>query len=259
MDKILTITNLEKSFHTRDGEIKALESVSFDVREKEFISIVGPSGCGKSTILSILAGLEEKSNGEINFSKDYTIGYMLQNDSLFEWRTVLENCLLGLEITNQLTKENKEYVINLLKTYGLEEFIDSYPSRLSGGMRQRVALIRTLATKPDILLLDEAMSALDYQSRLAISDDIYKIIKKEGKTAIMVTHDIAEAISLISMTINTSYFIRCFHYIKYYKNRKLLSFLFIVPFNFYYFSFSIDFIFISINDINLFHKLIKKF
>lgn len=196
MDKILTITNVEKSFHTRDGEIKALESVSFDVREKEFISIVGPSGCGKSTILSILAGLEEKSNGEINFSKDYTIGYMLQNDSLFEWRTVLENCLLGLEITNQLTKENKEYVINLLKTYGLEEFIDSYPSRLSGGMRQRVALIRTLATKPDILLLDEAMSALDYQSRLAISDDIYKIIKKEGKTAIMVTHDIAEAISM---------------------------------------------------------------
>ena len=196
MDKILTITNLEKSFHTRDGEIKALESVSFDVREKEFISIIGPSGCGKSTILSILAGLEEKSNGEINFSKDYTIGYMLQNDSLFEWRTVLENCLLGLEITNQLTKENKEYVINLLKTYGLEEFIDSYPSRLSGGMRQRVALIRTLATKPDILLLDEAMSALDYQSRLAISDDIYKIIKKEGKTAIMVTHDIAEAISM---------------------------------------------------------------
>ncbi len=196
MDKILTITNLEKSFHTRDGEIKALESVSFDVKEKEFISIIGPSGCGKSTILSILAGLEEKSNGEINFSKNYTIGYMLQNDSLFEWRTVLENCLLGLEITNQLTKENKEYVINLLKTYGLEEFIDSYPSRLSGGMRQRVALIRTLATKPDILLLDEAMSALDYQSRLAISDDIYKIIKKEGKTAIMVTHDIAEAISM---------------------------------------------------------------
>ena len=121
---------------------------------------------------------------------------MLQNDSLFEWRTVLENCLLGLEITNKLTKENKDYVIYLLKTYGLGEFMDSYPSRLSGGMRQRVALIRTLATKPDILLLDEAMSALDYQSRLAISDDIYKIIKKEGKTAIMVTHDIAEAISM---------------------------------------------------------------
>ncbi len=196
MNKVLTISNLEKSFHTRDGEIKALESVSFDVKEKEFISIVGPSGCGKSTILSILAGLEEKSNGEINFSKDYTIGYMLQNDSLFEWRTVLDNCLLGLEINKKLTKENKEYVIHLLKTYGLEDFMEEYPARLSGGMRQRVALIRTLATKPDILLLDEAMSALDYQSRLAISDDIFRIIKREGKTAIMVTHDIAEAISM---------------------------------------------------------------
>ena len=196
MNKILTISNLEKSFHTRDGEIKALESVSFDVEEKEFISIVGPSGCGKSTILSILAGLEEKSKGTINFFKDYTIGYMLQNDSLFEWRTVLENCLLGLEINKKLTKENKDYVIYLLKTYGLEEFMDEYPSRLSGGMRQRVALIRTLATKPDILLLDEAMSALDYQSRLAISDDVFRIIKQEGKTAIMVTHDIAEAISM---------------------------------------------------------------
>ena len=138
MDKILTISNLEKSFHTRDGEIKALESVSFDVEEKEFISIVGPSGCGKSTILSILAGLEEKSHGEINFSKNYTIGYMLQNDSLFEWRTVLENCLLGLEINKKLTKENKDYVIHLLKTYGLGDFIDEYPTRLSGGMRQRV-------------------------------------------------------------------------------------------------------------------------
>ena len=196
MNKVLTISNLEKSFHTRDGEIKALESVSFDVKEKEFISIVGPSGCGKSTILSILAGLEEKSNGEINFSKDYTIGYMLQNDSLFEWRTVLDNCLLGLEINKKLTKENKEYVIHLLKTYGLEDFMEEYPARLSGGMRQRVALIRTLATKPDILLLDEAMSALDYQSRLAISDDIFRIIKREGKTAIMVTHEIAEAISM---------------------------------------------------------------
>ena len=121
---------------------------------------------------------------------------MLQNDSLFEWRTVLENCLLGLEVNKKLTQENKEYVIHLLKTYGLEEFMYEYPARLSGGMRQRVALIRTLATKPDILLLDEAMSALDYQSRLAISDDIFKIIKKEGKTAIMVTHDIAEAISM---------------------------------------------------------------
>ena len=201
MNKILTISNLEKSFHTRDGEIKALESVSFDVEEKEFISIVGPSGCGKSTILSILAGLEEKSKGTINFSKDYTIGYMLQNDSLFEWRTVLENCLLGLEINKKLTKENKDYVIYLLKTYGLEEFMDEYPSRLSGGMRQRVALIRTLATNPDLLLMDEPFSALDYQTRLSVSDDVYQIIKKEKKSAIMITHDISEAISMADRII----------------------------------------------------------
>lgn len=195
-NKILTIRNLKKSFYTRETEIKALDSISFDVYDKEFISIIGPSGCGKSTILSILASLEEKSDGDIKLPKDYTIGYMLQNDSLFEWKTVLENCLIGLKVTNKLTPESKRYVINLLKNYGLEEFINEYPRRLSGGMRQRVALIRTLATKPDILLLDEAMSALDYQSRLAIGDDIYKIIKKEGKTAIMVTHDIAEAISM---------------------------------------------------------------
>ena len=196
MNDVLTVSNLEKTFHTRDGEIRALDKVSFNVKEKEFISIVGPSGCGKSTILSILAGLEEKSSGKIHIKKDYTIGYMLQNDSLFEWRTVLDNCLLGLEIQKKLTKENKDYVVHLLKTYGLEEFMYEYPNSLSGGMRQRVALIRTLATNPDILLLDEAMSALDYQSRLAISNDIYKIIKQEGKTAIMVTHDIAEAISM---------------------------------------------------------------
>lgn len=196
MNDVLTVSNLEKTFHTRDGEIRVLDKVSFNVKEKEFISIVGPSGCGKSTILSILAGLEEKSSGTIHIKKDYTIGYMLQNDSLFEWRTVLDNCLLGLEIQKKLTKENKDYVVHLLKTYGLEEFMYEYPNSLSGGMRQRVALIRTLATNPDILLLDEAMSALDYQSRLAISNDIYKIIKQEGKTAIMVTHDIAEAISM---------------------------------------------------------------
>lgn len=199
-NKILTIKNLSKSYHDKKGEIKALEDINIDVEEKEFISIVGPSGCGKSTILSILSDLEEKSTGEIKKDKDLTIGYMLQTDSLFFWRTILDNCLIGLEVTNKLTEENKNYVLQLLKTYGLYEFKDKYPSSLSGGMRQRVALIRTLAIKPDILLLDEPMSALDYQSRLAISNDIYNIIKKEGKTAIMVTHDIAEAISLINMT-----------------------------------------------------------
>ncbi|MBE6157515.1 MAG: ABC transporter ATP-binding protein [Firmicutes bacterium] len=195
-NKILSVKNLKKNFHDKHLEIEALKDISFDVYEKEFISIVGPSGCGKSTILSILSGLENPSSGNFKYSKDVTIGYMLQNDSLFPWRTILDNCLIGLEINNNLTKENKEYVINLLNTYGLGDFLDKYPSNLSGGMRQRVALIRTLATKPDILLLDEAMSALDYQSRLAISDDIYRIIKNEGKTVIMVTHDIGEAISM---------------------------------------------------------------
>lgn len=200
-NKILSVKNLEKSFHDKKTEIKALENICFDVCDKEFISIVGPSGCGKSTILSILSGLEENSGGEFKFNKDVTIGYMLQDDSLFFWRTILDNCLIGLEVTGKLNKESKDYVIHLLKTYGLGDFMDKYPSSLSGGMRQRVALIRTLAIKPDILLLDEAMSALDYQSRLAISDDIYRIIKSEGKTAIMVTHDIAEAITTLWVTI----------------------------------------------------------
>ena len=200
-NKILTIKNLSKSYHDKKGEIKALEDINIDIEEKEFISIVGPSGCGKSTILSILSNLEEKSTGEIKKDKDLTIGYMLQTDSLFFWRTILDNCLIGLEVTNKLTEENKNYVLQLLKTYGLYEFKDKYPSSLSGGMRQRVALIRTLAIKPDILLLDEPMSALDYQSRLAISNDIYNIIKKVGKTAIMVTHDIAEAVSMSDRVI----------------------------------------------------------
>ena len=169
--------------------------------EGEFIAIVGPSGCGKSTILSILAGLVKPSEGIINIKKNYNIGYMLQNDSLFNWRTILNNCLLGLEIQNKVNNESKEYVINLLKTYGLGEFINSYPNTLSGGMRQRAALIRTLATKPDIILLDEPFSALDYQTRLRVSDDVYQIIKKENKSVIMVTHDISEAISMADRII----------------------------------------------------------
>lgn len=195
-NKVLRIKNLKKIYHDKKSEIEALKDINFDVYEKEFVSIVGPSGCGKSTILSILSGLEDKSSGTIDMNKELSIGYMLQDDSLFSWRTILENSLLGLEITGKLNDESKEYVINLLKAYGLYEFKDKYPKSLSGGMRQRVALIRTLATKPDILLLDEAMSALDYQSRLTISEDIYKIIKREGITVIMVTHDIAEAISM---------------------------------------------------------------
>ena len=199
--KILEVKNLNKTYHTLKKEIIALEDISFSVNKGDFISIVGPSGCGKSTILSILSGLLNKSSGEVNMNKNITMAYMLQDDCLLPFKTILENCLIGLEINNKLNDENKEYVINLLNTYGLGEFINSYPNNLSGGMRQRVALIRTLAIKPDILLLDEALSALDYQSRLAISDDLYKIIKQEGKTAIMVTHDISEAISMSDKVI----------------------------------------------------------
>ena len=194
--KILEVNNLNKTYHTLKSETKTLDDISFSIDRGDFISIVGPSGCGKSTILSILSGLINKSSGEININKNITMAYMLQDDCLLPFKTILENCLIGLEINKKLNNENKEYVINLLNTYGLGDFINSYPKNLSGGMRQRVALIRTLAIKPDILLLDEALSSLDYQSRLAISDDLYNIIKKENKTAIMVTHDIGEAISM---------------------------------------------------------------
>ncbi len=196
MEKILQVSHLSKKYHTLKEEIEALKDINFSVSRGEFISIVGPSGCGKSTILSIIDGLFEKSSGEIKMSDNISISYMLQDDCLLPFRTILDNCLIGLEVTGNLTSESRQYVIHLLKTYGLEKFMDQYPKHLSGGMRQRCALIRTLATKPDILLLDEATSALDYQTSLAISDDIYQIIKKEGKTAIMVTHDISQAISM---------------------------------------------------------------
>ena len=201
MKSILKIDSLKKTYHTKDTETLAVENFSFELTPGEFIAIVGPSGCGKSTILSILADLDKKSGGKIDMDKNVKIGYMLQNDSLFEWRTIYSNCLLGLEINKNLTEENKNYVTTLLKNYGLYDFKDSYPSNLSGGMRQRCALIRTLATKPDILLLDEPFSALDYQTRLSVSDDVYKIIKKENKSAIMVTHDLAEAISMADKVI----------------------------------------------------------
>ncbi|MBR4672434.1 MAG: ABC transporter ATP-binding protein [Bacilli bacterium] len=193
MNKLLEIKNLKKRYHDKNGETLAIENINLDIYENEFISIVGSSGCGKSTLLSILANLEDKSEGTIKYKKEnIRIGYMLQKDSLLPWRTILDNCLLGLEIKNELTKEKKEKVISLLDKYGLKDFIYKYPSSLSGGMRQRVALIRTLAIEPDILLLDEPLSSLDYQTRIALSDDLYKIIKDQGKTAIMVTHDLGE-------------------------------------------------------------------
>lgn len=200
-DNILSINNLSKNYHTKNEEINAIDNVSFNVKKGDFISIVGPSGCGKSTILSILCGLTNESSGKININKNTRIGYMLQNDSLFFWKNVLDNCLIGCEINGKKTNDDIKYVKSLLINYGIGDFMDKYPNSLSGGMRQRVSLIRTLALKPDILLLDEPLSALDYQTRLSIGDDIYKIIKEENKTVIMVTHDIAEAISMSDKVI----------------------------------------------------------
>ena len=205
MKKILEVDHLSKYYHTDQEELLALKDIQFDVCEGDFISIVGPSGCGKSTILSILSNILKPSEGYIHLVNGYKIAYMLQEDSLLPFKTVLDNCLLGLEITHQLTKDNIHYVLSLLDTYDLGEFIHQYPNQLSGGMRQRCALIRTLALHPDILLLDEALSALDYQSRLTIGRDIYQIIKKEKKTAIMVTHDIEEAISMSNRVIVLSH------------------------------------------------------
>ena len=192
MEKILEVKNISKTYQAENGEIEALRNISFDVKEGEYISIIGPSGCGKSTLLSIISGLESKTSGEIYINGK--IGYMLQKDNLLEWRTIYKNVLLGLEIQKTDTLENRKYVEELLKKYGLYEFKDKYPTQLSGGMRQRVALIRTLAIRPSILLLDEAFSALDYQTRLMVTEDIYKILKNENITALMVTHDISEGI-----------------------------------------------------------------
>ena len=202
MKKILEVKNINKKYQSKEGEILALKDVSFDVNDGEFISIIGPSGCGKSTLLSIIAGLESKSSGSISLNgkemegSSPSIGYMLQRDCLLEWRSILSNAMFGLEIKGKTSNSDKEYVERLLKKYSLYEFKDKYPSELSGGMRQRAALIRTLAIKPKILLLDEAFSALDYQTRIMVTNDIYSILRKEHITAIIVTHDISEAISM---------------------------------------------------------------
>ena len=198
--KLLSIKNISKNYHSKN-EISAIKDFSLDVYKNDFIAIVGPSGCGKSTLLSILAGLENESYGKIIYSDNLRIGYMLQTDCLLEFKTVLENCLLGLEIQKQKTVENINYVKELINKYGLKDFINSYPKDLSGGMRQRVALIRTLALKPDLLLLDEPFSSLDYQNRLSVSNDIYNILKKEKKSLIIVTHDLAEAISISNKVV----------------------------------------------------------
>lgn len=202
MENILEVKNIGKKYQNKEGEILALKNVNFRIKKGEFVSIIGPSGCGKSTLLSIIAGLEEKTTGEIYIEGEKVngisskIGYMLQRDCLLEWRNILINTMFGLEVKGKKDNVNKEYVLELLKKYNLYEFKDKYPSELSGGMRQRVALIRTLAVKPKILLLDEAFSALDYQTRIMVTNDIYYILRKEKITSIIVTHDISEAISM---------------------------------------------------------------
>ena len=201
MNDLLVIDNLSKSYNSLSGEVKAIENLSLSVRDGEFVSIVGPSGCGKSTLLNILAGLDSDFDGKFAFKDDVKVGYMLQDDCLFPWLTIYENCLIGLKINKTCTKENMENVKNLLTTYGLKDFLNNYPKDLSGGMRQRVALIRTLALKPELLLLDEPFSALDYQTRISVSNDVCNIIKNEKKSLIIVTHDISEAISMCNKII----------------------------------------------------------
>ena len=200
-ESLLEIKNLSKIYHNEKDETMAIKDLSFSIEPNEIVAIVGPSGCGKSTLLSILASIEKQSSGEIIFKDQKDIGYMLQSDSLFPWLSIRENCLLGLKIKKEKNLESINNVLNLLNKYGLGDFIDKYPNNLSGGMKQRCALIRTMATNPNILLLDEPFSALDYQTRLALSDDMYRIIKNEKKTAILITHDIAEAICMADRII----------------------------------------------------------
>ena len=204
---ILEFSGVNYIYHTISCETSALQSISFKLNKSEFISFVGPSGCGKTTLLNIIAGLIPASSGSIlSFGKPLnestlSIGYMLQKDHLLEWRTIYKNLTLGLEIQKKLDREHIKIVDELLNTYGLWDFRNAYPRQLSGGMRQRAALIRTLALSPDVLLLDEPFSALDYQTRLNVADDIGSIIKDKGISTILVTHDLSEAISMADRVI----------------------------------------------------------
>lgn len=200
MTNIISLKNISKSYNTINGEIEAIKDISFDVYKGEFIGIVGSSGCGKSTLLNIIDGLDNSYEGLI-IKDNIKMSYMLQSDALLPWLTVLDNACIGLKLENNLTKENINYVKELLAKFGLEKFINLKPNNLSGGMKQRVALVRTLATKPDIILLDEPLSALDYVTRLTITDEIYTILKELKITTILITHDIAECVSFCDRII----------------------------------------------------------
>ena len=200
MKEVLKFERVEMRYHTKNGETVAVKDLSFSVKQGEFLAVVGPSGCGKTTLLSLAAGLLKPSAGKIE-NGGVTFGYMLQKDELFPWRTVEKNVFLPLEIQRRNTPERRQKVLSLAEKYGLKDFLKSFPRELSGGMRQRAALIRTLAAEPDVLLLDEPFSALDYQTRLNVCDDVYRIIKSEKKTAVLITHDISEAVSVADEAI----------------------------------------------------------
>ena len=200
-NSLISVNNLSKSYYSIKEETKVLDNISFNLNEHDYLGIIGPSGCGKSSILNIISTLDKNYNGNIVYKKNLKIGYMFQNDLLFDHLTVYDNCLLGLKIQKNINKESQEYVNYLLKKYKLYDYKNKYPNELSGGMRQRVALIRTLAIKPDVLLLDEPFSALDYQTRINVRNDVFKIIKEENKSFIIVTHDIEEALNLCNKII----------------------------------------------------------
>lgn len=199
---LLEINHVDIIYQTEKSETEAVRDLTLSIDEGEFIALVGPSGCGKTTLLSMIAGLMPPTNGTITIdgnpveAKNGIVGYMLQRDNLFEWRTIESNVMLGLSVQKKLTPKSRQYAVSMLEKYGLGEFKAAYPTELSGGMRQRAALIRTLAFKPRLLLLDEPFSAVDFQTRMTVCDDVHSIIKNENKTALLVTHDISEAVSM---------------------------------------------------------------
>ena len=220
-NKLLEINNLSKTFYSLNDELLVIDNISFDIFEKDVIALIGPSGCGKSSILNIISNLDKNYKGTIIKKDNLKIAYMFQEDTLFDWLTIYENAIFNLKLTKRLTKENINYVKNLLKKYNLYEFKNKYPNELSGGMKQRLSLIRTLSLKPDILLLDEPFSALDYQTKLKIICDVHNIIKEENITVLIVTHDIEEAISISNKIIvltNRPTKIKNIHIIKNDKN-----------------------------------------
>ena len=208
---MIDLRQVALTYQAPDGEVEALRDITFSVEDGEFVSIIGPSGCGKSTLLSLIAGLETPSAGTVELDGEPVtgtsskIGFMPQRDQLFAWRSIWGNVTLGLELSHQNTPERQAHVRDLLERYGLSGFAGKQPGQLSGGMRQRCSLIRTLATEPKILLLDEPFSALDHQTRLSVSADMHRIIRQENKTTLLVTHDIPEAISLSDRIIVLGY------------------------------------------------------